>query len=393
MTKIPSLNTAVLFGFTITFIFIRAFDEYTQIVTRIIMPFFALISVVALGGTRIFNYKVFLFYFYLFIWSLCTIIVASNLENYLRYSQLFIGIIFIGLILEGFITKISDLYALFWGILVGTLGIIFQGLISGAFTSSIQITDDLSRAAGIADNANTFGSLIVMAALSASALVLRKKMGFILYSFISVVLTVAVLQTASRSSFIGYIMIQAYVIFKTYSSWSVLQRGLVFFSLFLVSLLGLGYIQLSIESFMNNTLLGYRLQRESSSSDNLRSGLIVEGLQMISRNPIVGVGSGNFTNNNKYGLYSHNDIIELFATLGGIGLLIYSVFLSKAFGLFKRLSKSKLHSNWIGSFGLFTGLLFLLQGLFKPLFIDILWMFMLMALIISSKKAKMLEYK
>lgn len=381
----PSRNSVILFLFTFVFIFVRAFDEYTQVITRFVIPAIGVIAISRGGGTRFLRNQEVRPYLYLFLWSVATFFIPSSFENFIRYSQLFIGVIILTIIMEVYLRNERDFFTLLLAVVLGVLAIVIQAQLTGGLSTSLSFEGSYERAEGIADNPNTFGALLLMASMGSTVLYLRSRITILIYIFLTIVFAFAILQTASRSAFLGWTIIFGYTIYQAFKRWDTNVKIIVFTFLLLTLVLGLGLLVDVFSNFLDNTLLGFRLQRETSRSDELRSGLIYIGIKMIIENPIFGVGSGNFTNSNEFGLYSHNDFIEVFATLGVVGFSFYVLFLRKCYLLFKRLSRLKNQHSWLGKMGLLLLFTFVVQGLFKPLFIDVLWLFLLVAFLIAAR--------
>lgn len=71
-----------------------------------------------------------------------------------------------------------------------------------------------------------------------------------------------------------------------------------------------------------------------STSD--RSGMILAGIRLWSRRPVLGWGAGTFASVSGFGMYAHNNYIELLSNLGISGLgVFYSYVLSSAVRLFQ----------------------------------------------------------
>lgn len=77
---------------------------------------------------------------------------------------------------------------------------------------------------------------------------------------------------------------------------------------------------------LDNTFLGQRLTSARYAEDGstqFRLELILLGLKIGIENPLFGVGLGQFGSASGTGYYSHNEFIELFATTGFMGLILY----------------------------------------------------------------------
>jgi len=71
---------------------------------------------------------------------------------------------------------------------------------------------------------------------------------------------------------------------------------------------------------LQGTLVGHRFTATESEK---RLGLIQEGLKMLARHPFAGVGMYQFNAHSRYTAYAHNDYVEVAATTGLLGFVIY----------------------------------------------------------------------
>jgi O-antigen ligase len=379
------LRDILIFLFAFIFVYIRSYDELTQIVTRIVVPLVAVIAIFKTGIKPLIKGPI-RFYTILFLWSLVTVIVATDLGNFVRYSQLFFGVLLIHLILNAFLRSFHDVFVFAFGVVVAALFIIGDAYFSGDLSTSIYLQEENIRSSGIADNPNTFGGILIISTFLSIFLFQFKQISLTVLGIISILIFIAVIQTASRSAILGFAILHIINLFNMYRSLEGLSKFFVLSILAIGTILGFSYLIGVYTELLDNTLLGIRIQREESESNESRKALIMIGIDMIIQNPVFGVGSGNFTNNNKLRLYSHNDIIELAGTLGLFGLCIYGLFFNSIMNFTSATKKivgrnSYLIRRHIKIF-LFT---FFVQGLFKPLFIDVMFMMVICLLIVFNR--------
>lgn len=77
---------------------------------------------------------------------------------------------------------------------------------------------------------------------------------------------------------------------------------------------------------IQDTYMGVRFTRATQledSSSQMRLELFMTGLQTFAKNPIFGVGLGQFSTVSRLGHYAHNEFAEIIATTGLPGLVIY----------------------------------------------------------------------
>ncbi len=94
--------------------------------------------------------------------------------------------------------------------------------------------------------------------------------------------------------------------------------------------------QLYVQAF--HILLDFIFQRggytDISTAD--RSGMILTGISLWSQRPVLGWGGGTFASISGFGMYAHNNYIEMLSNFGVLGLgIFYSYILSSAARLFR----------------------------------------------------------
>jgi O-antigen ligase len=93
---------------------------------------------------------------------------------------------------------------------------------------------------------------------------------------------------------------------------------------------------------MSDTYMGERFEHAREHGSETRVQLYKEGIKMIKSNPIVGVGLSNYIKLSSSGLYSHSDYIEVAATTGIVGFILYfSIYIV----LWHRLNRIKSMTN------------------------------------------------
>lgn len=73
----------------------------------------------------------------------------------------------------------------------------------------------------------------------------------------------------------------------------------------------------------DSLFLFIRGDKSADSSGFIRGDIANQALIVFKNNPILGCGANNFMAHNSYGIYSHNNYLELLSTLGIIGFLLY----------------------------------------------------------------------
>ena len=150
------------------------------------------------------------------------------------------------------------------------------------------------------------------------------------------------LNTASRKS-----LLVLCVMLCLWFVWMLPKRNSgygVFFRLLALIIIPLIILPLTAY-IMSDTLIGHRFQLLLDAGGgsaiegykaNVRYALVMDGIEYWLRNPIAGIGIGNFSMIHWSGLYSHSDFIEPLACTGLIGFILYQGF---AFSILARLLK------------------------------------------------------
>ena len=123
-------------------------------------------------------------------------------------------------------------------------------------------------------------------------------------------------------------------------------------------------------SFLENTAFGARMSQEALvRGKDSRLELITEGFHMFKKNPLFGVGLGSFTSYSSTGAMSHNDYIEVLASTGIIGFLLYFPIYLMFYKQNKILLKHPITFVWGVLLQAFL-IGFMLLGLGRPSFLD-----------------------
>lgn len=143
---------------------------------------------------------------------------------------------------------------------------------------------------------------------------------------------VILLLTGSKKGFALLVLPMIYVPFflsKGKRKWKYFLFGLL-------STLLVFYLVFNIEFFYR--LIGYRIidmlgtvgmissGYHISNSTQLRGGMIQIGMEMFKEHPIFGWGWNAFAVESGFGMYSHNNMIEIMVSMGIFGLLMYYFF-------------------------------------------------------------------
>jgi O-antigen ligase len=266
--------------------------------------------------------------FIFIMWSVVGGLTAQS--TYLYYLKFFSMVQIFGLTL--IMANMSDstraARVLLWAVLIGCVLVAVSGYASGEFQRAQE--DDGDRVAGFSLNSNLFS--IVMVCMLFLCMYFFKSIKHVVMKalFIAAMLLVSLLVIASgsRTGFISMIL--------AYLSWFMISYGreiskrpLFFVSMLLlmIALIVFGVV-MSGGTTLQERMEGAQVILKGGAGDQssrTRLHLMLDGVKIITSNPIVGIGLDNFVVYK--GWVSHSNSIEIFATTGiPGGLLYYTIF-------------------------------------------------------------------
>jgi O-antigen ligase len=221
------------------------------------------------------------------------------------------------------------------------------------------------RAQGLFSNSNALGVMMWYGFISISLLLLTTDYNKWIFMFyiIGVILCVYVLLESGSRKSLGAVMSSLLIIIFRIKSISFKQWIYPFTGLLI------GYL------FIGKNVISETAMINRVDYDNLvnggekRTNLIVEGIHMFLDNPVFGVGLGSFKFYSSSHLMAHNDFVEVIASTGLVGLLLYSLMYFSFFNInnsLLRISHTHRYGIWGHSF-LFG---FIILGLGRPTFLD-----------------------
>ncbi len=205
------------------------------------------------------------------------------------------------------------------------------GFLTGDFASAGEMMQKGNRVVGhramsLTSNANTLGFFCVWA-LAGLALLWRK-LNHLWQQGLLVGLTLPLLAGAIASGSRKAIVLSPVFFF----AWAwfcyrglILRNGRVFIVCVLVTIA----MALAAVHVMEDTFAGQRLHQATAGEGNrdsstaMRLYMIREGLQMLAKYPLTGVGLNQYISHSSFRSYAHNDYVEVASTTGLVGFLIY----------------------------------------------------------------------
>jgi O-antigen ligase len=172
---------------------------------------------------------------------------------------------------------------------------------------------------GIFGNPNDLATAFNMLIPLAVALALMNAGGVrLLYAFCALLLCCGVLVTFSRGAFVTLAAASGVMLWKFgRGSRSSIAIATLIAAIFLFSVFSGAYRSRLMSIFDHSA--------DTSGSAQQRIGLMKRGIELCVRNPIIGVGMGNFHIYSIREKVAHNGYIETAAELGAIGLLAYLI--------------------------------------------------------------------
>jgi O-antigen ligase len=235
------------------------------------------------------------------------------------------------LIIFHFCTSTKTARYLLLAVLTGCFIVGLSAYLSGEYERA-EVEGE--RAAGFALNANAFSMTLVYA----SAILFyffKTWKSWILKAILAVSLVgiaLLVIASGSRAGFISFLVLSAAWFLFSYGR-EVQKQPVTVIIMLIVLLFGL----FILFSSLSDTTMGKRLDemmnafRESGASGGslgLRQAMVGQGIAIIKKNPIIGIGLDQFRVVSGTGTYSHNNYIEVFYSTGiPGGILYYSIFL------------------------------------------------------------------
>jgi hypothetical protein len=244
---------------------------------------------------------------------------TANPGMTMRYLQGLIGNVIIWYLAARCINKIEDIKKLSYPLILCFLLQLYFTLVAPVVASAKVIAEQLDRVTGLSSNENDQGRLLSFGIVVAVILLIYTKNKFlkVSYWFSILLFFVGIFRTGSRSSLIATLIFIIGFIFLSAKkrNYAILVISILF------SLLIYNY---AYNYLMNNTSMGHRLELAvQRKGDEPRIILLKEGLTFFLQNPLFGVGLGSYVYYSKTHHYSHNDYIEILASMGLFVFFIY----------------------------------------------------------------------
>ena len=259
------------------------------------------------------------------------IIFISQLLNkrVSEYPRTIILLSLFSIVVYQFFINVENKNAVFKAILIG--GVIFALYFIYTYRKEIIHFDFSGRIGDKFSDQNDLSKyLSVFGLISLISIVSAKKWMKILYAFLGAMFVGIILLTGSISNILCFIICSLLLLVintKRQNRWITILIivSIILLLIIIVQLPGMEYFKKRIEEIFN-ALSKTDGKKDGSAAD--RAALFSEGLRLFLTRPLFGFGYDqvqHFTHG--VGLFSHNNFIELGASFGVLGLLVYETLL------------------------------------------------------------------
>jgi len=305
------INKILIFLFTLSLVYFARFESFTFLFQKLIVPILFLILLLK-NPKFVSKIGILSLYLLFIIFATTSFIHTINISKTLRFFQLMIGsfmLIFIYVVI--LVKNPKLLHAICYALMVSA--VLFILTLDDSPKEIIA-----GRETGITSNPNLLGMFMLYAIFGVA--ILWKEANFKLkipFAGILLVSFYGIVAAASRKSLISLLVFVTLWVIILFASEKNIFRILLFVTIGTV----VGYY--SFNFIYEDSVMIYRLQNITKSGEG-RYDIATEGFDIFKKSPLIGVGLGTFQEYSQSGKYAHNDFFELLATLGIIGVLIYS---------------------------------------------------------------------
>jgi O-antigen ligase len=259
-------------------------------------------------------------YFFWVIWCLGGYPVAASKVQFLEGLRTVIQIAAMFFVISGQTSgdnKASSTAMM--GLLLSGMILAVFSFINGELTVAAEL-DTRSRIESITGNANSFSYQMLITIFAVFYLwtdfrSFSIRVFFVLVAAISII---GIIYSGSRNGFLSLVAFT--FIWYIYSKKKIPKHPIVTYLILILIFTGIYFFATHL---LENTLLWQRISQFEDNSSQTRLSLYMEGLGMIKKSPIFGIGLSNFSVLSKTGLYSHSDYLEVASNTGIIGFIIY----------------------------------------------------------------------
>ncbi|MCL3779148.1 hypothetical protein EMN47_01995 [Prolixibacteraceae bacterium JC049] len=300
--------------FSVSMLLVSRFPELKSSLLKVLVPLVFLLIVFKQNSIQIRN-KGLKAYILLFAWGALSLLYTVNIDKTVDYLGKMLGILFVWYITSRLISRIGNLKFIFFPLLAAFLVNLYFGLSTPVYA----VGNGIARASGILGNANALGIFLwygIVVCMIFIEMFKHKQLEKVFFYALMILFAYGILHTGSRkSAFVVLLFFATYIFLQSRKNFSII------FIAFIIVYLGYTYF---FDYIINNTAFGLRVESNVlEHGAEKRLGLILEGFDMFFKNPLLGVGLGSFTSYSASGLMAHNEHVEILASMGLIGLIIY----------------------------------------------------------------------
>lgn len=340
-------------------------NQYQSLKTAVLYGFVpgALFSVFLAERSLRFNNRAFLYLVAFTFWSGLSLLYTVNFDMTSNYLSILIGNLVVWYTVSRIVERNPNhqlLLLLFIGPLVFHS---IQGIITPA---EVIESVGYGRATGLYSNPNGLGFTMWYGATALILLLLylpeNRLMQLIGIGLIGLFLYV-LLQSGSRKNALAFLVfgfiLLYYLARSKYRSW-VIGFGVMAL---------LGYFVIDLDQLEQTALFARASSEHLERSGEHRFLLILDGWRMFLSNPLLGIGLGSFTFYSTFGQMAHNDVIEVIASTGIVGFVLYAM----VYWLFYKQNKILLKNETTYRWGAWSQAFlagWLVLGMGRPTFLD-----------------------
>lgn len=271
--------------------------------------------------------EIWLFSAFLF-WAFLGAFKVVYFEIYLAKMVSLLQFLVLIILISHYARDIKSAYLVLGAIFIGILIVMISGYITGEYQQA-ERSDSVERVAGLAGNANIF-SLVMVYGLAIVLCFFKMSKSWLLKGASVVMMLIFVKMIIASGSREGFICMVVLV-----GSWFFLTYGKELFRRPAVALAA-GLATCLLMVFMFQQLAGSELARRFTllstlfeggtsvgHSTDTRLAMIKTGLGFLFANPVLGIGLNQFMIKSGFGMYAHNNYVEVFASTGFIGGICY----------------------------------------------------------------------
>lgn len=321
-------------------------------------------------------------YFLFVFWAVVTgSIIAASRSHFFSEAALVaqIGVLILGVACLSLMRASPG--AVLTAALVSALFLLVTGMLTGQYELATE-AESRFQFRGTLKHPNAFGFYMIYGITAALYFWTRARRQWQRHLLLGLAgaMVIGIVLSASRKNFLAVFVLLGVWLWYDYRR-QLLRNARVTLAIVILTI-GAGIL---VDRVMATTYLGTRIQRsfEGQLIDPTRQLLYERGVDVILRNPIFGVGLGNYRVASKTRAVSHSDYVEVTSSAGFIGAgLYFSIFVL----LWRRLDRIRRMARSVGRHfrdGLWRALIVtvLALGLGKPNFNSIQTMVLLAAVI------------